>query len=181
MRSIIKYFNSTKQIVLAMEALNICAGIAFIVVGVTLAILNNPLFLLLCLGTILNILFIICLCKYRKILEDTIFEIEILSKKLREATDEIETEKEHRKNIQQINKIRAETEKQLEKMRNPFEVGDTVKNKFNIYSEAGGETVPSGTHGKVIESKNDILKVSFVVNGKKIIASEKIDYFKKVY
>lgn len=178
MKSLFQYFKYKKIIVRIAELFNILSGIAFIISGISASVLNDKYaYLVICLGAIVNVLLAIFLYKYYKIVDECAKEAELSIIKLK--TD---VEQQYREEQAELLKLQKRNEEQLEKLRNPFNVGDNVKSKFNIYSKEKGETIPSGTIGKVVEATNDgFLKVKFTIDGKKVIVSEKIDIFKKIY
>ena len=178
MKNLVLYFKYKKTAVLIAELFNIAAGITFIVSGILASIINNKyIYISICLGTIVCVFIAILLYKYSKVVKECAKEVELLSIKIK-----VESEQQYQEEQKELLKIQKRNEEQLAKLRNPFNVGDNVKNKLNIYSKEIGETIPSGTIGKVVESINDgTIKVKFTINGKKVIVLEKIDIFKKIY
>ena len=181
MKNLAQYFKYKEVAIRVLQVINIAIGIAFILIGVLLTFYSTstykPAFLLICLGAIVNVFLAVFLHKYYKVVIEATKEIELLGTKM-----QIEAEYKYQEEQKELIKIQKKNEEQLAKLRNPFSVGDKVKNKLNIYSKDSGETIPAGTEGSVIESLNDgTIKVRFVINGKKVVVFEKIDIFKKIY
>ena len=63
---------------------------------------------------------------------------------------------------------------------NPFNVGDTVKTKFNLHSDVNNVTISAGTAGKVVGVLDDSIQVMFKVNGKNVMILENMSYFKNI-
>ena len=178
MKKVNLFHDSIKASVAVIEILNIVIGMSFVVAGLLMGGLNyNKLYYLICLLAILNVLFGIFIVNYKKVINEYNSEIKLINERLG-----IEEETRHQQEEKELEKIRRKNEEQLVRLRNPFSVGDNVKNKLNIYSKETGDTIPSGTLGKVVEATNDnMLVVKFVIDGKKVLAKERIDIFKKIY